>query len=783
MAVALVFLAGGALLVGALRSWRPQPGWRAAAAYVALVAALFAPVIFGGRLQTPLDIARAFPPWLEGAAKDAPSPQSPSTVDGLLQMYPFRALVRERLLHGELPFWAHELGTGQPLLADGQSAPFAPLNLMALPLPAIEEQSVLGPWKILVALLLMHALLAALGARAVAAAFGAVAFALTPYTIAWLNHPHTAVSIWLPGVLLGVFGLARAATGSDRRRAFSGLLVCGLAAALGGHPETLAHVALAAGVAVLVLAWQARARRGSVFADVAVAAAAIGLLASPVLLPLLDAIPGSQRAVAVARSPLAAQPPEFRAQLLETLVQPDAFGNPISQSWRGSGNFNELSTAYAGLLVLGFALAAGALDRRLALILLLALIALAIAFHAWPFWDLWYRIPELGRSANGRLRMLWVFGTSLIGALALERLSSRAPDREPATDRARLAISLSLLAVLAAAATLPPVSSDAVPRFAWAAALASVVAALAALAVPRWRPQLATVCFLGLLAELALPAARFQPAVDRGETLLPPAEVGSLAPAPDGEPFRTLASGGALPPNLGALAGIWDPRGNDPMRPARATSVLSARLGWRVDRPPQSVPARRLSDESFLEVLGVRYLLVPHGVRLHGAWMPRSRWGALRVWENPSAGRIFFVAPAVRRLLPDALVAGGAKEDLRRLTLRAGTPADDVEQDGHVDGVSWSANAFTVRISASTPVLVASSVSFDRGWRASIDGAPVSTEEVNAGFLGFSAPAGDHLATLRYRPRGWIAACWLALLGAALAGAWLVLLRDRERPA
>src|SRR6202030_3334559 len=185
--------------------------------------------------------------WREMVAAPA-VPANGLLSDIPLQMIPFRALVRDRLLHFEAPLWAGEMGTGERLLGNAQSAPFSPLGLLALPLPAVRALPVMAALKLFVSLLLTDALLTALGAGRAGACFAAIAFAFSLYSICWAYYPLGVAAAWLPGVLLGLVLLRR-----GERGGLAGLTVCATGMALSGHPETLAHAALAAGVVAAAL--------------------------------------------------------------------------------------------------------------------------------------------------------------------------------------------------------------------------------------------------------------------------------------------------------------------------------------------------------------------------------------------------------------------------------------------------------------------------------------------------------------------------------------------------
>src|SRR3954471_10208959 len=184
----LVFLAGGILLAALVRAWCPGLSRRAAAGYLLLTAAFFAAPLSRAALQVPTDIAYQWRPWAE-QVEGRVVPQNDLLSDVPLQMLPFRTLVRERLLHGVPPLWANEVGAGQPLLGNAQSAPFAPLHLLALPLPPLLGLTVATAWQVLLGLLLLHCLMVALGAAPAGAAFSAVAYVFSTYSMVWAYYP------------------------------------------------------------------------------------------------------------------------------------------------------------------------------------------------------------------------------------------------------------------------------------------------------------------------------------------------------------------------------------------------------------------------------------------------------------------------------------------------------------------------------------------------------------------------------------------------------------------
>jgi uncharacterized membrane protein YfhO len=55
--------------------------------------------------------------------------------------------------------------------------------------------------------------------------------------------------------------------------------------------------------------------------------------------------------------------------------------------------------------------------------------------------------------------------------------------------------------------------------------------------------------------------------------------------------------------------------------------------------------------------------------------------------------------------------------------------------------------------------------SFEKGWQARVDGAPVRVLPADGAFQGMRLPAGEHAIELRYRPRGLLAGISVGVAG------------------
>jgi hypothetical protein len=99
---------------------------------------------------------------------------------------------------------------------------------------------------------------------------------------------------------------------------------------------------------------------------------------------------------------------------------------------------------------------------------------------------------------------------------------------------------------------------------------------------------------------------------------------------------------------------------------------------------------------------------------------------------------------------------------------------------GNVTKVVEHANSAEIDVDANGPTLLVACVTFDRNWRATIDGRPTHVAQVNISHQGIVIPPGKHHVSLRYRSRELIAGAIVSVL-AALASAAAVAASRRSR--
>ncbi len=763
-----VLLAG---LVGlGLRALLPEVTGNEIALWGCVSLALFSPILVSGSVHLPLDYLAAFQPW------SAAAPHNPLLTDLVTQILPFRHLVREALLAGHLPFWAHGLGTGSPLLENAQASVFSPFHLLTLPLPAARAVTVIAAMQVFLCLAFTQALALSLGCGGRAASrFAAIAVAFSSFSIVWLYHPHGLAFCVVPSVLLAAARLAR-----RHRAAVPTVLVAGILGMTAGQPQILVFGGLAALSLFVGLApWSSPSRLRSTLAWAGGSAAATLALATPAWLPTLTYLPESERAHLAAATPGALNPPGDPAPLWTLVADPLRFGNPAHQNWTGPWNFNEAASAWAGAIPLALAVALLVAGRwRERALVLGGAIALAAATRAPGIFDAVTALPLLDQSTTGRLRLVWVIAVGLAAARALDQLPQRRGLRA-ATVGASLASIVWLGAAWPAAAPL----SELVWR---STALASLVSLVVCLALPSWRHRAAA---LGVVtaAELLALGWDYHPAVKPELIARNPAIEALRATAALHEgPGRTAALGGRLIPASPVLFGLVDPRGFDPLRPAAPLAILRTRL-HRPALHGQMLFKRPLADPPLLDFLGVQGLL---------AGIDEAPPGWPETWRDPAAGMAVFRNPGALPLFHEGfpIAAGVDRHEAIARAKTKGQLAPDfvLDRDGCavgaepaatrssviVESIETTFEGFVIRTSSSAGGWVASSVTWLPGWQV-VDGAASICRSWGA-FLALRVPAGEQRIELRYRPVGWTLSLWLSLTGAATAALLLRLTTRRS---
>ncbi len=406
---------------------------------ITLCCALWADVLFGGRILLPGEMLRGFAPF----GSDANAPWTILKWDALAQYTPWRMFAARELAAGRIPLWNPHQFSGAPFVANGQSAVFYPLNV---PFWIFDVPRAFG----IVACL--HSLLAMCGAyflcvrwqlSRVAALCGATAFGMSGYLISWSALPTLSeTASWLPLLILLFERTTDEKTRSRYLQQLSLFAIALCCALLAGHAQIWAFLVIALALRALFL-WRWRALQ--VLAGGVLWAICLSTLQ---LLPLLELARLGHRAGATASA-------QGWAQIQLNALQPFDLPSlivPNWPQWSWSENFG-----YQGVvtLVLAFIAMGSGVKKLRALswrspkffAMALTLCGLIYGMGLPPTSLAYFYIPGWAQLAGaGRALLWWNLGASLLAAFGIQALSQLLARSRP-KDR-RLVLSLILVCLV-----------------------------------------------------------------------------------------------------------------------------------------------------------------------------------------------------------------------------------------------------------------------------------------------------------------------------------------------
>ncbi|HEY0511183.1 MAG TPA: hypothetical protein VGH73_04725 [Thermoanaerobaculia bacterium] len=745
---------------------------------------------------------------------------------------PLRLAFRELAAYG-LPAWNPWLHGGQPLLSNPSYAAFYPPSWLVFAVPPSYLFSLLallhggiafaGAWR-----LARH-----LGCGRGAAALAAVGYAGSGAYLSLLSAYTLFCSMaWFPWVLLWADQALRAPAGE--RSWWRPALLAGGALALqllNGEPSTV----VMSGLGVLALAASAAGRRPAAALRSAAPVLFAVALAAVQLLPTLGRLADSPRKdIPTWHATLWSMPPERLAEI----VFPRFFGDPTRNlqgryfGWKlEDRDYPYVESIYPGLLLalLGAAaLIRWRIPRRSAWALAFAGgTFLALGRHNPLYEALRRAVPVLSvLRFPEKFAVLAALALALAGVLGWQRLLDEREEGRPDAADFPLAMALVTLATALAFALL----LQGVPRaaFGWIAAhgapdlgpagrdgalaylrkegwatVAAAAAVAALLALCRWRRPSRSVLEGLAVALLAadlwhyghglirtLPAtaytvppplaASLRGSPDRVFVQPPPPGAPEMVPRNWGDPRTLIARTylARLEPYSGLLWHI-------PYAFHTDFDLMLTGWGRRAQKILDQEWAQPQMAYRFLGVWNVGTLIL----RVPGA-PATARDPAANLREVPNTYVLprFRFVPRVSFHPDDA----GALSSARILGWQVARHEQCIRPDGPAETaifrhppqlLSFADEGGRIRLRFRAPAeggFFVAAMTFDRGWRASIDGAAIGAYPTAAGQLGVSLPAGEHRLALHYH-EPLLAAGAAATLAALLAGGALFLLAGRRR--
>lgn len=722
-----------------------------------------------GKVYAPVDLAYHFDPLASMATRvGIDRIANPLPSDVAVQFLPWNAALRWAIAHGQWPLWNPFELCGNVLAAAAQSAPFHPVTLLGLLIPAQDAFGFMAAMTYFLAALGMFLFLRNLELRQLPSLFGAAGWSLSTYVVAFTHTAHGNAIALLPLVMLG----ARCVALGPGVRATALLASALILITLCGHPETSLHV-VALAIAYVIVSARTRLSR------VAISGLAAGvitlLLTAFFLTPMIDAIPQT-REYLHRRSGSEAQSASWSsvAHVLRSNILPFAEGRAgveEPQYERGLQH-HSMGTAYAGAMLFAPALFAllRARTREKWFFGGVAVFGFLAGAEAPIVSAILARLPLFSLAINARMISFAAFAICVLASIGLHA---------SLTERRRLAFLFLIVGLVIAALTMPMAfHSTLTPDFVRANAIREVAPLLLAFALLiafRTNRAAATGLLALLLVQRVIEIGGFIPAVDR-RAFFPPIAGFENLPR-NGDPYRIVGQGPLFAPNIAAHYGLEDVRGYQAMTFARLAETFPL---WSI---PQPVWSNRVDDLTapMLSMMNVRFALALPDSPIPPSWRLVGRYPGYALLENSRALPRAFVPRVVHTGMNYVIRDMGACSDFgAEAWIETPGPTTDVANGSGSVRVRADGARLLLHASMQSPGWIVISETAWKGWRATTGREVIKLHFADRAFLGMYVPAGEHDIVLSYRPTAAANGAIVSIATAGLLAAFPFLRRRRS---
>lgn len=397
----------------------------------AVILLFFYTVAVFGKLPVPADtIIGLYHPFRDLYAKEYPRgiPFKNSLItDPVRQQYPWRFLTIFTEKNLILPLWNPYSMAGSPLLANLQSAPFYPFNILLF-LPDFNIW-----WSVIIILqpllggILMYLFLRNLRLTKYSAFFGGFIYSFCGFSIAWLEWGTIGhVALWLPLILLSVDKIFR----QTKNYIWPLIFIFSLTSSFfAGHLQTFFYLFLVS-LAYFFARWLQHGRQNKILVTFLLYNSCFIILAFIQWYPTLQLILQSARDVD--QIPFQKEGWFLPVRHLIQFFAPDFFGNPATLNYWGVWNYGEF-VGFVGIVPLIMACFAlfYRYDKKTLFFGSIFFLSLFFALPTWlarlPF-EL--QIPLLNTAQPTRLLFLTDFSLSILAALGLDYFIRTAEKRK-----------------------------------------------------------------------------------------------------------------------------------------------------------------------------------------------------------------------------------------------------------------------------------------------------------------------------------------------------------------
>jgi hypothetical protein len=779
---------------------------------------LFWKILFLGHVQVPADILFHVPVMQEAAPDGFRESQNILLSDHVCQFYIWHHLAAESMQNGKgIPLWNPYIWSGQPLLANSQSALFYPPNLLLFWFDPGLVASIRVFFNIFVAGIFTFLFCRELRIGLTSSLLAAIAFAFSGAVMVGPGHAYASSLVWLPAIMWAGERLL------NYPQNHMWPLVAGASmglSMLGGHPETTFHILVPFGLYFISKLFFIKANKTVKFRMVLslILAVATGLLVGAVQwVPFANflsqsSITSRSRSWQV-DSIFYSSEWKFNAFTLLTLLYPNFFGNPADHSyfWPFSNYQNYLEQSmYFGLIPVSMAVGAMFSRKReqssLIIITILAFLCLCVALRVPGFESINY-LPIFNKVNNTRLKWIFTFLGAVLAGLGLDKFRTYILSNQKENRRM---FSMAALTVVVAFAVLIAIIIDkylVVPAIGittgtfrhhllftlfslrQARTTISIIVVLTTIVAywffrkhPQWILGFEVLLIALTFAELMVVDREFNTTVPKSGIFPDVKLIRKLKD--DDDIFRIMSVDGTFWPNYGAVYGLFHVGGLDLPVYRRYSDLYLAQGGTREGYKQIWAP-----DWPLVDWMNVKYVLGVQDMDMEKL-EPFFAGSNYIVYKNkavlPRAYMVYDVEVSEDSQAVLHELTSGEFDFQHRVILERALPsshsqmmemkAGEYPNEGGAKSTIVEYDNERVVIDVFTPragVLVMSDL-YAPGWKVFLDGQKTHLYRANYTFRAVFVPEGQHTVTFVYKPLDFQLGSVLSLLGLVILGIGIV---------
>lgn len=340
--------------------------------------------------------------------------------DIISQIYPWKHFTIESLKNGQIPLWNPYNFSGNPHLANFQTAVLSPFNLLYFVLPFLDAWSVIILLQPLLSFLFTYLLLREFGVTREGSILGATTFMFCGFMVVWMAYGTLSMAItFLPLALIAVERLYKKISAPTCI-----LLSVSIAVSLfSGHFQTSLYLLLFVFLYILYKSFITKKWKDSFIICL--------YYIFGILLSLPQLFPSIEFYQHTVRSEIFIKDAGIPWQYLVTSFAPDFFGNPVTRNdWFG---FYAEWSSFVGItpLILAFFAFNQKKNKTTLFFIFAGIISLLLAINS-PLQNFLgtLKIPVMSTSTPSRIIVLFSFSFAILAGFGLDFLNDQITNRK-----------------------------------------------------------------------------------------------------------------------------------------------------------------------------------------------------------------------------------------------------------------------------------------------------------------------------------------------------------------